>query len=576
VIVTKYGGQWAATPAENVTHFIADTVLDSESLPQFVSIVVSHQWFSDSFERESRQDIAPYVLFKRSSDGPSKLRPSCPAARKRKSKPVARTPDQRQLPFLPFEIILKVQLICRDLALDELDSSLYIDTLLRVSQVCQRWRAIAHHNGCLWTHIFLDFHTQRAYTRLSKLAEVGWITRSGSYPLSVNIRSYFPNAPNPAVDFLLSHASRIRELSLQLPAAQFRRFLHLKPDTFPALEKITITAMPKSSCEFDPAMGMTRSEFFAEDMLYGESDPELLWADLGGPASVFRNSPKLRDVTIHAHCGGLDPHVLRLPWASLTDIDIKSVQIGVADTREVLQLIVNALSFSFFTGPSQGALMPPVQAVQLPLTRLIWSGLGIREASIFAPLILPSLTALDLREASDESLRLLRARAPFKLESLDLVFTRLSFPATAAFLRDTPTLTRLELRLSIALTDELMEFLTYEARAPVLHALEELTLFDRRKYFDERTMLRMVESRWPGVGVGKSGRPGLALLLRVSISTQPLKGGFPGASVFESRAVVPPGLAVVPISPPSIRRGILDRIAEMNEEGLSFKYDIVV
>jgi hypothetical protein len=87
----------------------------------------------------------------------------------------------------------------------------------------------------------------------------------------------------------------------------------------------------------------------------------------------------------------------------------------------------------------------------------------------------------------------------------------------------------------------------------------------------------MVESRWPGVGTrSRSGRPGLASLLRVSISTQPLKGGFPDASVFESRAVVPPGLAVVPISPPSIRRGILDRIAEMNEEGLSFKYDIVV
>jgi hypothetical protein len=315
---------------------------------------------------------------------------------------------------------------------------------------------------------------------------------------------------------------------------------------------------------------MTREEFFADEMPYGESDPELLWADLGAAASVFRNTPKLHDVTIEAHCGGIDPLILRLPWASLTDIDIGSVEMGVNDTREVLQLLVNVLSLSFCTGPSQGRIMPRTQAVRLPVRQLTWRGLFVSDVTIFAPLILSNLTSLDLRDASDASLRLLRERAPFNLEKLDLVFTRLTFSATAAFIREMHALTSLDLRLSIALTDELMEFLTFDAHRPVLPALTDLFLFDHRKYFDERIMLRMVESRWQGAG------PCAPPLRKLSISTKPPLRGFPGSGVFESRAVVPPGLAVVPLSPPSIRRGILDRIAEMNEEGLSFKYEIVV
>jgi hypothetical protein len=80
----------------------------------------------------------------------------------------------------------------------------------------------------------LDFRTEKAYKRASKRAEVGWIAWSGSYRLSVKIRSYFPN---PAIDFRLVHASRIRELSLQLPAPQFYRFMRIKPGSFSALER---------------------------------------------------------------------------------------------------------------------------------------------------------------------------------------------------------------------------------------------------------------------------------------------------------------------------------------------------
>ncbi|KAJ6586024.1 hypothetical protein B0H19DRAFT_429387 [Mycena capillaripes] len=564
-IITKYGGQWAATLTEDVTHLIADTVLDSVPLPAFNNaVVVSHKWIRDSFERESRQDIAPYVLLER-NDAHSASQMSRPVGLS-KAKPTALIPDQRQLPFLPLEIIMKIHLICRDLALDEFKSFPYIHALLRISQVCQRWRAIAHCNGPLWTSIFLDFHSTKAYKRLSKLAEVGWIARSGSYPLSVKIRSYFPNAPNPAIDFLLAHASRIRDLSLQLPTPQFYRFLRLKPGSFPCLEKITLRAIPRCNWDVDPAMlGMTRAELFADELPYTESDPGILWGGLCAPSSVFKNMPKLREVKIDAHCDGFDPHLLGLPWASLTDIEIQSVDIGVDDTAHLLKLIVNAHRLSFCTGLSQGPVMPLIRAVRLPINRLSWHGYLVDDVSIFAPLILPNLISLDMRDVSDETLRILREHAPFKLEELHLVFSKLSFPATAVFLRDMHAMTTLKLTASIALTDELMEFLTYDARAPVLPALKILALDDRQKYFHERAMLLMVESRW----LGNKAAPHLQQVT-IGVSQPRCNPG----NVFDSCAVVPPGLAIVPVPPTSILRGILDRIAEMNEEGLAFTYKI--
>jgi hypothetical protein len=87
---------------------------------------------------------------------------------------------------------------------------------------------------------------------------------------------------------------------------------------------------------------------------------------------------------------------------------------------------------------------------------------------------------------------MLREHAPFQLQELRLVFSKLTFSATAAFLHEMHTMTTLKLVASIALKDELMEFLTYDARVPVLPALKNLDLSDRQKYFHEHTVLRMV------------------------------------------------------------------------------------
>jgi hypothetical protein len=96
---------------------------------------------------------------------------------------------------------------------------------------------------------------------------------------------------------------------------------------------------------------------------------------------------------------------------------------------------------------------------------------------IFAPL---NLVSLDMHDASDKTLYMLREHAPFQLEELRLVVSKLTFSAAAAFLREMHVVTTLKLVASIALTDELMEFLTYDARVPVLPALKSLDLSDRQ------------------------------------------------------------------------------------------------
>ncbi|KAJ7840457.1 hypothetical protein B0H13DRAFT_2366218 [Mycena leptocephala] len=265
-----------------------------------------------------------------------------------KTTAIAPREAQRQLPFLPLEIIMKIHPMCRDLALDELKSHTYIQAPLRISQV---------------------------YQRLARTNALQSSPRSDGSPGAALVRfpsksalASFPSAPNRAIDFLLVHASRIRDLSLQLPTPQF---LRINPGSFSALEKIMLDAVPRCNWDVDREMlGMTRAELFAEEMPYAEPGPGILW---GGPYSV----PPLLYFKTTQSCG------------SLTDINIESVVMG--SLIHLLELIVKAHRLSFCTGLSQGAIMPLLRAVRLPIHRLTWYGYLVDDTSIFAPLILPKL-----------------------------------------------------------------------------------------------------------------------------------------------------------------------------------------
>ncbi|KAJ7612034.1 hypothetical protein DFH06DRAFT_1371655 [Mycena polygramma] len=484
-ITAKYGGQWAPILTDEVTHFIVDSSADITPT-NHRPCVVSHAWFEDSFKRESAQNTAQYEQRRRDANSTSTHLQRPVAEHRTQSASVA---PRRPLPFLPFELVTQVHIMCRDLALKELWG--YITTLLGLTQVCRRWRAIAESNGPLWTHIYLDFHTNNCYKRRLKLAEERWIPRSGTLPLSVNIRSYFPHSPNPAIKFLEAHAPRIQDLSLQLAAAQFHSFFKFASQSFSALKTVDMSVISKSDLEFNPALGLTRSEYFAVADFSGDPDGGILWADVAFPITVFHQSPTVQKIKIDVPCGIIDPHILRLSWSNLTDIDLYHASIGVRDTLAIFPLLVNTIHLRFSSDSIQGPIMPPLAPVKLPVQTLKWVGLNVHDPSIFTPLSLPQLRVLELRQGTEPTLFILLRHSSFQLDALQLMFFQMSFAAVSKFLHAMPSLTSLDLSLSVALSDALMELLTYDNRNPRLPRLEKLKLFDRQKYFSEPAMLRM-------------------------------------------------------------------------------------
>ncbi|KAJ7078103.1 hypothetical protein C8R43DRAFT_1245307 [Mycena crocata] len=546
----KYGGQWLPTLTSNVTHLIIEN--NDFDLLGFTPTIVPVRWFSDSLARQSLQTPSFYGFTRNAPE--SQSHPVASKSCESLVRIIASTNaanDQHPLliggplPFVPFEILAKIFLALRDLVLDKSFPS--IEKFLTVSQVCGRWRDVAHCTAALWTHLHLDFHSKRRYNHIHNVVKE-WIARSGAMALTVAVRSCYPRSHNPVIDFILSHASRIRELSLDLPAPHFPRLLAAAPGRFPVLETVKLTNISQSEALYEPDSGESRDEYFGWKLgsgFAGESDSGILWAST--PITVFGQAPRLTSVTIHTEFSNIQPRTFLLPWANLTELDLSFTIIDVRDTAHILPLCIAMVGLKFATDRSQGVTMPEISILTLSkLQTLEWSGFNVDDGSIFRPLILPRLITLNMREGEEDTVFSLHTRSAFALQDLTLTFFCLSFPRFSLFLRDMPSLTSLWLSVSIVITDELLEFLVYDPRNPVLPRLAQLTLFDHDHHFSEITMLRMVASRWRRTA---SPTP----LTKISISNNRNTGHD---------------------LPPAFHRRILDKIAEMVEDGLEFKYDL--
>ncbi|KAJ7184965.1 hypothetical protein C8R46DRAFT_1343932, partial [Mycena filopes] len=557
-LVLKHGGQFLPRLCEEVTHLIADanTTFD---LSEFCPIIVSSQWLLDSVAKKSLLPTAQYE-FGGSQTEPTTTRAATPSAARRFCEVLLALADSPHdvspvvsLPFIPFEILAKIFLTLRDTLLAQYQPAM--GDLLPISHVCSRWREIAHDTKPLWTHLVVDFHSRGRYRRLLPLMEQ-WVARTGAHPLSLTIRSCYPSSHNPVIDFILAHAPRLGELSLTLPAAHFRPFLKIPAASFPVLETLTLSRITREEAAYDPASGMTRSEYFRDlGSFYGEPDEEILWEDFS-PLTMLKNLPRLRSISIQASGQEMDSRILPLPWRSLTRIDFGDVELSVYDAAYILPLCTSARTLNFCTGPSMGPFMPVIKRVRLPVVELDWNGLGgVDAVSIFEPLVLPRLVDLRLREGCGTALFRLAERSKCALTSLYVMSVHLNLQALCALLRGMPTLVNLQLRMSISISNELLEFLTYDAAAasPILPNLENLGLADhapvmafmvdpgwRTKKYDEGVMLRMVESRW-----------GATPLADVDISTT------------RNAPVGKKGVRT--------RRPVLDRVVELMEAGLKFR-----
>ncbi|KAJ7270388.1 hypothetical protein C8J57DRAFT_1605347 [Mycena rebaudengoi] len=534
--ITNGGGQWLPKITADVTHLVVDASARESDFTGFQPIVVADRWVHDSLVQKALRPTAPYEKFTASECkvGGNTISASqrfCEALHTNRNTG-SKLHDELSintagpLPFVPFEILSKVFIEFRDITLDESQPSL--SALLLVSQVCGRWRDIAHCTRDLWVYMPLNFHAKRHYRRIYKLLEL-WAARSHPRALQMTVRSCYPRPENPVIDFILANSSRIRELSLNLPAAHFHRFLRAPAGSFQLLEKLSMDVIPKSETIYKPwTLGVVAPQIVA-------------------PITSLAKTPRLRSISVST--GGFrnfDPRMFPLAWGSLTNIDLTYVTLSMLDMAYLLPQFARVERLIFATHDEMGPSMPSIPRVRLPqLAELNYFGFNVDDVSIFDRLILPRLTTLELREACQESIYALRTNAAFGLREITLVFVHLTIPRLSAFLREMPSLTSLELRMCFNTTDDFLLFLTYNHQSnAVLPHLERLVLADHAQHFFESSMLRMMESRW---------------------GTTPFVVG----RIMTKRTAAH-------ASTPALHRKLRERITEMVEEGLKFDLAMIL
>ncbi|KAJ6513025.1 hypothetical protein C8R45DRAFT_1153770 [Mycena sanguinolenta] len=483
---TAGSGYQVPTLADGVTHLVLDHTPGQCDLGDFRPICLSVHWVLDCLAKKALLPSAPYEFNPDSGkEIISTAQRFCEVlsfAHKKEQLIQKSSIRSLAIPFLPFEILSKIFVEIRDDALHNIFSSL-TSIMLEISHVCRHWRAVAHSTGELWTHLRLNFHCKQHYHRLRNLVEQ-WLARSHPRALSFSIRSCYPGSGNPIIDVLLTHASRICELSLQLPAAHFIPFLQAPAGSFPLLQNLSMSIVSISDCTYDPDSGRSRYEYF-EEYDFGDSAPEegVLWETMNAPVTSLQNASQLQSIKISTFSFfSLDPKFFPLAWGNLTELDFESVPLSVRDAVYLLPQCTRLQYLKFATEDTPNLTIPPLPP--LPRVRLSqltgahWSRFSDDGISVSDQLILPRLTTLSLYRGSWESFLRLYANSSFALRELSLSHLLTTFPLFTAFLRQMQSLVSLKLSPSLWTTDQFLAFFKYEKqRNPILPNLESLEIY---------------------------------------------------------------------------------------------------
>ncbi|KAF7374711.1 hypothetical protein MSAN_00356300 [Mycena sanguinolenta] len=493
--VMKYGGQWFPTLTDEVTHLIVDPTSDYDP-GLFRPVLLSLDWVLESLAAEVLLPTAPYEFNPEPGRGiVSAARRFCEALsfpheladNKPNNKPLIRSGGP--LPLLPFEILSKIFVAYHE---EFFDASLLVK--MRVSQVCSYWRTVAHSTRELWTNLHLNFHCKKHYHCLRNVVEQ-WLARSHPRALSLTIRSCYPGAQNPIIQILLAHASRIHNLSLELPAAHFVPLFHAPTGSFPLLRNLTISIISIEDSIYDPESGFPRCEYFEEHFPDNCPDEEALWETMASPMTSLQDASRLQSIKIDgAAIHSLKLRVFPLAWGTLTDLDFASLTLTVRDTMRLLPQCIRLERLKLATEGSPNLILPLRPRARLPqLTEVHWSRFDDDGVYISDQLILPRLTILYLSEGSWEGVLRLYANSSFALRELSLDM-HITFSLLSAFLREMPSLVSLILSWSLRTTDEFLAFLTYdEQHNAILPNLEKLDISHSES---ASAVLHMVESRW--------------------------------------------------------------------------------
>lgn len=193
-----------------------------------------------------------------------------------------------QINHLPPEILSEIFLESLPAPNTRLSHHLnYLIQVLRVTHVCGQWRSLGIATPRLWTYLQFTRSSPREIA-----VATSWLERSGSQPISFNIRTE-PLSFKGIIDLLTPHSARWKHASIHWPQPHSRWSLIPRSeitaqiDSLPLLERLSTTTFPKS-----------------------------------GFPSIFCAAPKLRKLSLE-HMG--DVYQSSVPWKQINYLTVDDV-----------------------------------------------------------------------------------------------------------------------------------------------------------------------------------------------------------------------------------------------------------
>ncbi|KAJ7238809.1 hypothetical protein B0H12DRAFT_1136726 [Mycena haematopus] len=321
-------------------------------------------------------------------------------------------------------------------------------TPLAVSAVCQRWREAALSTPLLWKSLFLD----GTLGRTNKSGYVDfcreWLSRAGSYPLSLSLNaSSSPDTAMPLLDLLRGRSQQWQDIELIL--GDLPRILPFSRADYPLLEKISI--VPPN----------------------------------GGLLISLHDAPKLREVSLSRYSANV-----YLPRQQLATFRTQAIEVlpFLGFLREATDLVEGTFSLqaSWIASSLPNFVLSVARLQSLTLGSAHSDGGSGLPILILNCLQTPALKALSLSLPyhsmwSGDNVSPLQSfisRSSFQLHALALSFIQFSTQALIQCLRALPSLVHFKLKpLSIDLASLFAQLIGFPPLLPQLESFHLVFAF---------------------------------------------------------------------------------------------------